>query len=115
MLEVPARRLDSYIGEKGLGRVSLIKIDVEGLEFSVLRGLSGYLEGTGHRPVIICEIVPYAYPLLGRIDGIVSLLRAWRKRRAVQILAQGNRASPWHRYLEPLVWPWQVPRRYRHI
>ncbi|MCK4314219.1 MAG: glycosyltransferase family 2 protein [Anaerolineae bacterium] len=56
-----------------------------------------------------------AHSPLGRIDGIVSLLRAWRKRRAVQILAQGNWASPWHRYLEPLVWPWQVPRRYRHI
>ncbi|MDY6878316.1 MAG: glycosyltransferase family 2 protein [Chloroflexota bacterium] len=55
------------------------------------------------------------HSLLGRIDGISGLPSAWRKRRAVQILTQGNRDSPWHHHLEPPVWPWQVPRRYQHI
>ena len=53
--------------------------------------------------------------LLGRIDGLMGLPRAWHKRRAVQTLAQSRRGTPWYRYLAPLVWPWQVPRRYRHL
>ena len=55
------------------------------------------------------------HSLLGRIDGILGLPRVWRKRLAVQALAQSNRGSPWHCHLEPLVWPWRVPLRYRHI
>lgn len=55
------------------------------------------------------------HSLLGRIDGLIGLPRAWRKRRVIQALTQGNRGSPWHHYLEPLVWPWHVPGRYRHL
>lgn len=64
-LEVPVYRLDSYIKEKVLGNISLIKIDTEGFEFPVLKGLGNYFEDTNHRPVIICEIAPSGYPLLG--------------------------------------------------
>jgi len=53
--------------------------------------------------------------LLGRIDGLLGLPRAWRKRRAAQALAQSNRGAPWYHYLEPLAWPWQIPGRYRHL
>lgn len=60
-----AVRLDSYIEQAGIKRVALIKIDVEGYELPVLRGLEGYFRRTGHRPPIICEIAPRAYPLLG--------------------------------------------------
>ncbi len=56
-----------------------------------------------------------AHTLFGRFDGILALPRVWRKRRAVQALVRSDRGSPWRRYLEPLVWPWQVPLRYRHI
>ena len=63
--EVPVVRLDWYIKEQGLDRVSLIKIDTEGFEFPVLKGLQGYFEETHRRPAIICEIDPWAYPLLG--------------------------------------------------
>jgi hypothetical protein len=55
------------------------------------------------------------HSLLGRIDGLLGLPRAWRKRRSVQALTQNNRGAPWYHYLEPLAWPWQVPRRYRHL
>lgn len=65
MIEVPAHRLDSYIKEKSIGGVSLIKIDAEGFEFPILKGLSGYFENADHLPAIICEITPPAYPLLG--------------------------------------------------
>jgi GT2 family glycosyltransferase len=53
--------------------------------------------------------------LLGRLDGLIGLPRAWRKRRAVQALARDHRGAPWHRYLEPMAWPWHIPRRYRHL
>jgi FkbM family methyltransferase len=64
-LEVPVRRLDQYLFEKSIYRIALIKIDAEGFEFPVLRGLGLFFESTGERPPILCEIVPPAYPLLG--------------------------------------------------
>jgi FkbM family methyltransferase len=63
--DVVIRRLDSYIQEKGLNNIALIKIDTEGYEFPVLKGLSNYFETNRCRPAIICEIVPDAYALLG--------------------------------------------------
>lgn len=62
-LEIPVVRLDSYIQQKRIDRIALIKIDAEGYEFPILRGLQNYFETSSHRPVIICEIAPRAYPL----------------------------------------------------
>ncbi len=56
-VDVPVRRLDALLEElpdHGAG-IQLIKIDVEGFEGAVVRGLTGYLEA-GHRPVIWCEV-----------------------------------------------------------
>lgn len=64
-LEVSVARLDERIKKYHLENVALIKIDVEGYEFPVLKGLQNYFEETDYRPVIICEITPSAYPLLG--------------------------------------------------
>jgi len=55
------------------------------------------------------------HQLLGRVEGLAGLPRAWRKRRVVRGLDRRKCASPWHRHLDPMVWPWQVPRRYRHL
>lgn len=66
--EVSVRRLDKYIKEKNINNIKLIKIDVEGFEFPVLRGLKDYFSEcsrTGSCPSIICEIVPGVYPDLG--------------------------------------------------
>jgi len=62
--QVPIITLDDYIRQTALSRLSLVKIDVEGFEFPVLRGLRRFLEA-GHRPAIITEVTPAAYPLLG--------------------------------------------------
>lgn len=58
-IKVGVCRLDAYIEQKKLNKITLIKIDVEGFEFPVLKGLSRYLDNTGHRPAIICEINPF--------------------------------------------------------
>jgi len=63
-VKIKVKRLDEYIKDNKLKSVSLIKIDVEGYEYSVLKGLQGYFETTSFRPVIICEITPSAYKLL---------------------------------------------------
>jgi FkbM family methyltransferase len=69
--EVPVVRLDSYIEQAGIDDVALIKIDVEGYELPVLKGLERYFR-TGRRPAIICEVAPRAYPLLGNTISDLS-------------------------------------------
>jgi FkbM family methyltransferase len=61
-IQVQVRPLDAYISETALEMVHFIKIDAEGFEFPVLRGLRQCL--CHHRPSVLCEVVPTAYPLL---------------------------------------------------
>ena len=53
-LETPVRQGDAYLAEQGLPRIDLIKIDVEGHEAAVVRGLAERLGRD--RPVILAEI-----------------------------------------------------------
>lgn len=53
-LALPIRRGDDVVAEHGLPPVSILKIDVEGLEAEVLAGLRGTLERD--RPVILFEL-----------------------------------------------------------
>jgi hypothetical protein len=55
---VPTRRLDSLAGELGLARVDALKIDVEGLEASVLRGAEQLLRA--FRPPVVFEFCDWA-------------------------------------------------------
>lgn len=65
MAQCTTIRMDSYLEQHVTGKkVKLIKIDTEGFEFPVLRGMRRYFE-SGNRPVIICEVAPEAYQLLG--------------------------------------------------
>ena len=64
-ITVPVRRLDNYIKEHNLNNITLIKIDVEGFEFSVLKGLRGFLAETISKPAILCEINLEACALMG--------------------------------------------------
>jgi FkbM family methyltransferase len=65
-IEVPVIRLDSYLTERAIESVRLIKIDAEGFELPILKGLEAFFRGSPQRPEIICEIAPRAYPLMGR-------------------------------------------------
>jgi len=65
--EVPVQRLDEYIQAKisSPERIRLIKIDVEGFEYSVLRGLSEFFRKTPSKPLIVCEVKPWELKKLG--------------------------------------------------
>lgn len=75
-IEVPVSTLDAEVGEKA---VTLLKIDVEGAEFDVLRGGLGILEQ--QRPTIVLEHKQEASLLYGRSSGeLWDLLEAMRMR-----------------------------------
>jgi FkbM family methyltransferase len=76
--QVRVRRLDDYIAEtvKAPQRISLIKIDVEGFEFSVLKGLSRFL--AEFKPVIVCEIKPWEVRNLGAtLDDFAGYIKGF--------------------------------------
>ena len=52
---VPAFQLDYAVQHLNLKPVTLIKIDVEGWELEVLKGMSDIFQGD--RPIIICEVI----------------------------------------------------------
>lgn len=51
---LPVRQGDKALGELGVERVDVIKIDTEGFEIRVLRGLADTLKR--FRPVVVCEL-----------------------------------------------------------
>ena len=62
IIKIDVIRLDEYIFEKGLENVSFIKIDVEGYEYPVLKGLTKFFEKKKKRlPSPVVEIAPGAY------------------------------------------------------
>lgn len=76
--EVPVVRLDQYIADHDLRGLDLIKIDAEGFEWPILKGLQRFFQATPHRPAIICEIAPRAYSLLGtEISELAAFMSAY--------------------------------------
>lgn len=59
MLKVGVVSLSDFFQRHAIEKIDLIKIDVEGGEAAVLRGLLAYLHAS-HRPTILCEIAPTA-------------------------------------------------------
>ena len=73
--KVSVIRLDEYVLERkdSIGNVSLIKIDTEGYEFKVLKGLEKFFEGSRkNSPAILCEVTPRVHALLGTSLGEMS-------------------------------------------
>jgi FkbM family methyltransferase len=63
-IDVPVIRLDTYLRSNNINNIRLIKIDTEGYEFPVIKGISGYLRDSKQFPIFIIEIAPTAYSLL---------------------------------------------------
>ncbi len=51
---VPGLTIDGLVDQQGLPPPNLVKIDVEGAEVEVIRGMSALIER--HHPVVVCEI-----------------------------------------------------------
>lgn len=60
--KVKVIRLDDYLFKKNIENVSLIKVDVEGFEYFVLKGLTNFFEQKMNLPKIIVEIRANKYP-----------------------------------------------------
>ncbi len=67
--EVPAVRVDEAVPVEKAGRVSFIKIDVEGYEIAALEGARAVIEA--HRPAIMFEVAHSALARLGQTPGDV--------------------------------------------
>ncbi len=81
IVEVETCRLDTYILARRLRDIQLIKIDAEGYEFPILRGLERYFDNCSCLPPIICEICPAACPLLGySLDQLAEYMARWHYR-----------------------------------
>ncbi len=108
-LDVPLTTLARYLDENDISDVRLIKIDVEGAELLVLRGLAPWL-AQGHRPHLVTELCPQACVLLGSSTRELFSLMEDFGYRAFSFQRRG-----WHRLycgevkLQPLV-PDQVTR-----
>lgn len=65
--DIDIKRIDEYVANEKIDKISLIKIDTEGFELPVIKGAAEFL--ASHRknlPLIIAEISPEAFKLLGR-------------------------------------------------
>jgi FkbM family methyltransferase len=76
-IEIEVKRLDDYIFKKKIQNISLIKIDVEGYELLLLKGLTRFFEKYKDiLPPLLIEITPAAYSLLGsRLEDLDDLLK----------------------------------------
>ena len=84
--EVRARPLDAIVKEAKLDRVDVIKIDVEGAEFEVLKGAAQTLDE--YRPVLIIELVPEQLKSMGAsVDQVTQFLAShgYPKNRRVDV------------------------------
>ncbi len=53
-VQVRCTTLDSYVRSAGIGKVDLLKMDVEGAELAAIRGAAALLEGPD-APIVVCE------------------------------------------------------------
>lgn len=69
--------LDDFAAERKIGRVTLVKIDVEGAEMQVLRGAEKLLSGEDRPASVVVEIVPEYLARFGDTAAdVVSFMQA---------------------------------------
>ncbi|MFK0729779.1 MAG: FkbM family methyltransferase [Gloeotrichia echinulata IR180] len=74
-IEIPVTTLDSYLSSNEIDRVRLVKIDVEGFEFPVIKGFQKYLREAKELPILLVEVAPIAYHKLdASIDEFTNFM-----------------------------------------
>lgn len=96
-VQVEAEPLDSALARMDIDNATVIKIDVEGHELSVLRGARNYL-GAGRIRHILCEVNTDMLRLAGtRVSEICSFLDGFgfRTREAQALRGEENVSQNW--------------------
>ena len=76
-LHVPAVTLDGFVAEHSIGRVDVIKVDIEGSEIQALRGGAALLAGVD-APVLVLELNPKTLAYGGhRPDDLLGMLASY--------------------------------------
>lgn len=70
-VEVPCTTLDELCRQRGLSRIALVKIDVEGAELLVLHGMTRIMRKM--RPAIVLELEPHL--LAGFATSVTAIVR----------------------------------------
>lgn len=75
---VPARSLDALLSDEGIGRVDVVKVDVEGFEAATFRGAEGLLTGADP-PALVFEFCDWAERSAtgGGVGEAQRLLQGW--------------------------------------
>jgi FkbM family methyltransferase len=107
-IEVEQRRLDALAAERGLDRLDLLKIDVEGYEWPVLEGAEATI--ARFRPQVVFE---HNANYLGRGGATPERLEEFCGRHRFRLFTLGRGDA---RAIAPGRWPtvaniWAVPRR----
>lgn len=80
-IQVKVERFDDLPPEITAVRADLVKVDVEGAELEVLRGMEAFV--AAHRPAFVLELHPDMLPLFGATVGDVL---TWLEQRGYQLI-----------------------------
>ncbi len=102
-IQVGTRTLDSFLAERGVGRVDVVKVDVEGAEMHVLRGMHELLSGAT-RPALMFEVCAAHLKAAGftpaeLFNAIVSYGYAGNVIREGQLIPVGSVIEPARRWI----------------
>lgn len=102
---VEVEPLHRVLAQRDAGRLALVKIDVEGYEEDVLRGLEPVLE-TGSRPIVVLEVHgPFVERICAYLEGLCTRFDLV----PYELLEPGGeRVAVSHRPLETLLVPSQL-------
>jgi FkbM family methyltransferase len=117
-LQVEAKTLDAILDAAGVGRIDLLKMDIEGAEYRALRGLERRL-ANGAIDRAILELHPSHLQVLGSsVADVVALFeshgyRGWRidhsaathRRAAAQLMDPASLVAPLRRGDDFGAWP----------